>query len=79
MIGRLSSRHSCSYNNNSIGISRKCDCPYIGATRKRDCSCPTIDDPSKRYISPLLQVHWKRLIVGKRDRPPKVICAHASV
>ncbi|KAI9284162.1 P-loop containing nucleoside triphosphate hydrolase protein [Umbelopsis sp. AD052] len=48
-----------------VGISRKCDCPYIGATRKRDCSCRTIDDPSERYISPLLQVHWKRLIVDE--------------
>jgi hypothetical protein len=48
-----------------LGISRKCDCPYIGATRKKDCTCPSIEDPTKRYISPLLQVHWKRLIVGK--------------
>ncbi|RUS21339.1 SNF2 family N-terminal domain-containing protein [Endogone sp. FLAS-F59071] len=43
------------------GIPRKCQCLYIGASRNRDCHC----DDDSRYISPLLCVHWKRLIVDE--------------
>jgi hypothetical protein len=36
----------------------------IGSTKQRACVC-SITKPDT-YTSPLLQVHWKRLIVGKR-------------
>lgn len=40
-----------------------CQCPFIGSTRKRACICLVTN--MENYISPLLQVHWKRLIVGE--------------
>lgn len=39
-----------------------CRCPYIGATRIRDCSCLRTDE---LYDSPLKHVHFKRLIVDE--------------
>ncbi|KAF2764375.1 hypothetical protein EJ03DRAFT_331894 [Teratosphaeria nubilosa] len=39
-----------------------CRCPYIGATRTRDCHCVRSDD---LYDSPLKHVHFKRLVVDE--------------
>lgn len=39
-----------------------CTCPYIGATRIRDCQCLKPDDV---YDSPLKHLHFKRLIVDE--------------
>ncbi|KAJ1967977.1 hypothetical protein IWQ62_001527 [Dispira parvispora] len=44
------------------GIPRTCQCPYKGNTRERNCVCPK---PDAQYISPLLQVVWKRIIVDE--------------
>ncbi|KAI8093000.1 SNF2 family N-terminal domain-containing protein, partial [Halteromyces radiatus] len=46
------------------GIPRECNCPYIGSTRTRNCTCPVIID-KPTYTSPLLQIHWKRVIVDE--------------
>ncbi|CAO3599681.1 unnamed protein product [Absidia cylindrospora] len=43
------------------GIPRKCKCPYIGRTREKNCICGS----KPIYTSPLLQVHWKRVIVDE--------------
>ncbi|KAL9551487.1 hypothetical protein MBANPS3_004229 [Mucor bainieri] len=43
-----------------------CQCPYIGSTRKRACVCSVTN--AEKYTSPLLQVHWKRLIVDEGHR-----------
>ena len=39
-----------------------CRCPYIGATRIRDCHCLQTDD---LYDSPLKHLHFKRLIIDE--------------
>ena len=39
-----------------------CNCPYIGATRERDCTCFRVEDT---YRSPLKQLHFKRLITDE--------------
>lgn len=39
-----------------------CRCPYIGATRTRDCHCVKSDD---LYDSPLKHLHFKRLIIDE--------------
>lgn len=39
-----------------------CRCPYIGATRIRDCHCLRTDD---LYDSPLKHLHFKRLIIDE--------------
>jgi len=39
-----------------------CNCPYIGATRERDCTCFKVEDT---YRSPLKQLHFKRLITDE--------------
>lgn len=39
-----------------------CTCPYIGATRTRDCTC---FDPSAVYKSPLSFIRWLRVIVDE--------------
>ncbi|WPH04019.1 Hypothetical protein R9X50_00690300 [Acrodontium crateriforme] len=39
-----------------------CRCPYIGATRTRDCTCVRTD---QLYDSPLKHVHFKRLIIDE--------------
>jgi SNF2 family DNA or RNA helicase len=39
-----------------------CSCPYIGATRTRNCTCLRED---QLYISPLKGLHFKRLIVDE--------------
>nr|POE88431.1 putative atp-dependent helicase c17a2.12 [Quercus suber] len=41
---------------------RICRCPYIGATRTRDCTCVRSSD---LYDSPLKHLHFKRLIVDE--------------
>jgi hypothetical protein len=40
-------------------VPRKCECPYFGATRQRDCRCSRIE-PST--VSPLLQIYFLRII-----------------
>lgn len=44
------------------GVSRACICPYIGATRIPDCSC---FGSGKVYESPLLKLHWLRIIIDE--------------
>jgi len=39
-----------------------CRCPYIGATRTRDCHCVRSDD---LYDSPLKHLHFKRLVIDE--------------
>lgn len=39
-----------------------CQCPYIGASRKRDCTCLKDEDI---YHSPLKDLHFKRLITDE--------------
>ncbi|KAK5136828.1 hypothetical protein LTR08_001750 [Meristemomyces frigidus] len=39
-----------------------CRCPYIGATRTKDCNCVRSDD---LYDSPLKHLHFKRLIIDE--------------
>ncbi|CAG8980118.1 hypothetical protein HYALB_00012759 [Hymenoscyphus albidus] len=47
----------------SIAVAnRGCTCPYIGATRTRDCTCFRIDGV---YRSPLKDLHFKRLITDE--------------
>ncbi|CEP16924.1 hypothetical protein [Parasitella parasitica] len=67
----LISQNRFSYENSRGGLdfsSRICRCPYNGSTRERACVCLVTDVEEKRYISPLLQVHWKRLIVDEGHR-----------
>nr|POE56182.1 putative atp-dependent helicase c17a2.12 [Quercus suber] len=45
-----------------VGNQRLCRCPYIGATRTRDCTCVRVEDV---YDSPLKYLHFKRLIVDE--------------
>jgi hypothetical protein len=42
--------------------SRRCECPYIGASRERDCTCLTT---AMLYDSPLRYIHFKRFIVDE--------------
>lgn len=44
------------------GVPLICSCPYIGATRLRDCHCLTEDGV---YESPLKKVHWLRIIIDE--------------
>lgn len=44
------------------GAKLACRCPYIGSTRKRDCTCLRDDDI---YRSPLKQLHWLRIIIDE--------------
>jgi len=37
-----------------------CQCPYVGNTRMRVCTCIR-----SSYTSPLARVHWKRIIVDE--------------
>ncbi|KAK8198529.1 hypothetical protein M8818_006396 [Zalaria obscura] len=39
-----------------------CACPYIGASRKRDCTCLRVDD---LYDSPLKHLHFLRIIIDE--------------
>ncbi|TKA32782.1 hypothetical protein B0A50_01007 [Salinomyces thailandicus] len=39
-----------------------CRCPYIGATRTRDCHCIRTDE---LYDSPLKHLHFKRLVIDE--------------
>lgn len=46
-----------------IGATQlSCQCPYIGATRIRDCHCVRLDD---LYDSPLKHLHFKRIIIDE--------------
>lgn len=46
-----------------IGSANKaCDCPYIGSSRERNCTCFKVDDV---YRSPLKNLHFKRLITDE--------------
>lgn len=49
----------------SNGIALKCGCPYIGATRKRDCTC---FNENFVYKSPLYSIRWKRILVDGMSR-----------
>lgn len=44
------------------GATLVCRCPYIGATRKRDCTCLQLDD---LYSSPLKEIHFLRIIIDE--------------
>ncbi|KAL7275561.1 hypothetical protein RUND412_001487 [Rhizina undulata] len=44
------------------GVPLQCSCPYIGASRTRDCNCFRKDAV---YRSPLRFIQWKRLIVDE--------------
>ncbi|KAF2760509.1 hypothetical protein EJ05DRAFT_287252 [Pseudovirgaria hyperparasitica] len=44
------------------GPQTSCQCPYIGASRLRDCTCLT---PEEIYKSPLKEVHWLRIVVDE--------------
>ncbi|KAF2629559.1 hypothetical protein BU25DRAFT_336889 [Macroventuria anomochaeta] len=44
------------------GVSRACNCPYIGATRIANCSC---FDSGTVYESPLLKLHWLRIVIDE--------------
>ncbi|ORY06239.1 SNF2 family N-terminal domain-domain-containing protein [Clohesyomyces aquaticus] len=46
----------------SYGIPLACDCPYIGASRIRDCRCAK---EQGFYESPLMRLHWLRIIVDE--------------
>ncbi|KAJ1675062.1 hypothetical protein EV182_002013, partial [Spiromyces aspiralis] len=46
------------------GVSRKCVCSYVGNTRTIVCRCPA-GNLAPMYLSPLLQVFWKRVIVDE--------------
>ncbi|OCL06148.1 hypothetical protein AOQ84DRAFT_390389 [Glonium stellatum] len=46
----------------SRGPANQCNCPYIGATRVRDCSCLEEDEV---YHSPLRDLHWLRIIIDE--------------
>lgn len=39
-----------------------CTCPYIGASRTRDCTCVSLDD---LYSSPLKSLHFLRIIIDE--------------
>ncbi|KAF2090200.1 hypothetical protein K490DRAFT_35292 [Saccharata proteae CBS 121410] len=43
-------------------VSRYCDCPYIGATRTRDCTCLRVEEV---YNSPLKKLHWLRIMIDE--------------
>lgn len=43
-------------------VPAECRCPYIGASRTKDCTCLKIDD---LYQSPLKQLHWLRIIIDE--------------
>lgn len=46
----------------AAGVTRTCNCPYIGATRIPDCNCV---DSQRVYESPLKKLHWLRIIIDE--------------
>ncbi|KAF2200508.1 hypothetical protein GQ43DRAFT_481535 [Delitschia confertaspora ATCC 74209] len=44
------------------GVPLACQCPYIGATRVRDCICLAEE---RIYESPLKKLHWLRIIIDE--------------
>ncbi|KAG0760146.1 hypothetical protein G6F60_010365 [Rhizopus arrhizus] len=64
----IASQSRFAYENQQGGLdftSNICQCPTIGSTRERACVCFVNKDP---YVSPLLQVHWRRVIVDEGHR-----------
>jgi hypothetical protein len=59
----LESRHGTdSHGRRMTRTPLVCTCPYIGATRTRNCTCLKED---MLYMSPLQHLHFKRLIVDE--------------
>ncbi|CAO3608684.1 unnamed protein product [Cunninghamella echinulata] len=61
------SRFSYEYSYGGLefqGIPRQCDCAYIDNVLVKNPLCQAIH-PKPKYVSPLLQVHWKRVIVDE--------------
>ena len=56
------------FNSSHLFVSgQTCSCPVISSTRQeRACVCYL--NQTQQYISPLLQIHWKRMIVGKKKK-----------
>ena len=50
------------YGRTPTNVPAGCRCPYIGATRIRDCTCLKVDDI---YSSPLKELHWLRIIIDE--------------
>jgi hypothetical protein len=46
----------------TIGVPLDCQCPYIGASRIRDCTCLSRD---RVYETPLKKLHWLRMIIDE--------------
>jgi hypothetical protein len=46
----------------TAGVTRVCNCPYIGSTSLPDCSCV---DATTLYESPLRKLHWLRIIIDE--------------
>lgn len=46
----------------TAGMTRVCNCPYIGSTRIPDCSCV---EKGAVYESPLQKLHWLRIIIDE--------------
>jgi hypothetical protein len=46
----------------TAGVTRVCNCPYIGATRIPDCNCVK---SGAVYESPLQKLHWLRIIIDE--------------
>lgn len=43
-----------------VGAPRSCNCPYIGSSNIPDCTCK-----GQVYESPLMKVHWLRIIIDE--------------
>ncbi|KAH7075554.1 P-loop containing nucleoside triphosphate hydrolase protein [Paraphoma chrysanthemicola] len=46
----------------AAGITRSCNCPYIGSSRIPDCNCV---GTGTVYESPLRKLHWLRIIIDE--------------
>ncbi|OJD35939.1 snf2 family helicase [Diplodia corticola] len=46
----------------SYSVPPPCQCPYIGATRTRNCTCLKPDD---LHDSPLKRLHWLRIMIDE--------------
>jgi hypothetical protein len=45
-----------------VGVTRICNCPYIGSSRVPDCNCI---QTGTVYESPLRKLHWLRIIIDE--------------
>lgn len=52
----------CNGRRAAAGVTRVCNCPYIGATRIPDCNCL---NSSAVYESPLMKLHWLRILIDE--------------